>query len=94
MYENRTTRVVAVMAGNGFFLAKIAEHWLETGRPLLASTITLILVALVGVSLGYLSLFGRSEKRWPLVLELVSALFFVIGAFGWLSLTLDQLNSN
>jgi hypothetical protein len=66
MNENRTTRVVAVMAANGFVVSKLAEHWIPEGRPLLMRTIVFILLALVGVSLAYFSLFvGRSRERFP-----------------------------
>jgi len=87
MDETRTARAIALMAGNGFFLTKVAEDWLRTeGRyHLLVSTITFAFVALVGVSLAYISLFGRSEKRWPLSVEIVSALCFVANALWWLS---------
>jgi hypothetical protein len=84
MDDNRTTRVVAVMAGNGFFLSKIADHWIQEGWPLLIRTIAFTLVALTGVSSAYLSLFGRPEKRWPFALELFSAFCFALCAFGWL----------
>ena len=86
MNETRTARVIAVIAGNAFFLNKIADVWLSSqGRfHLEVGAVTLALVALLGISLSYISLFGRSEKRWPLALELVSALGFLTNALWWL----------
>src|SRR5438477_11595446 len=66
MNETRSTRIVALLAGNGFFLAKLGEHWLTEGHRLLPSIMPLVIIALLGVSLAYISLFGRLQKRWPI----------------------------
>lgn len=86
MNETRSTRIVALLAGNGFFLAKLGEHWLTEGHRLLPSIMPLVIIALLGVSLAYISLFGRLQKRWPLVLEAISAICFLITFVGWINL--------
>jgi hypothetical protein len=70
--ETRTPRVAAVLGGNAFFLAGLAQHWISEGNRLQARTIWFMLLAFAGVSAAYVSLFGTSEKAWPLVLEIVS----------------------
>ena len=85
MNDTRTARLLAAMAGNGFFLAKLAEHWLPEGRPVLVSVLISALVALLGVSAAYASLLWSPEKRLPVMLEAISAFCFIMNALFWLS---------
>ena len=85
MNDTRTARIIAVMAGNAFFVAKIAEHWIQAGYPLLLHVQISVVVALLGLASAYLSLFWPPEKRWPLVLEIASDLCFVGNVVWWLS---------
>jgi hypothetical protein len=86
MNETRTTRIIALIAGNGYFLNKIGEYWLGRGGTthFLISVVILSIIALIGIIAAYISLLGRHEKRWPFVLELVSAFGFLINALWWL----------
>ncbi len=86
MGETRAARVLAIMAGNGFFLDRIADVWLkDEGKYNLNSGANLrVFVALVAISLAYVSLFGTPRRRWSVVLELCAALGFVVSAAWWL----------
>jgi hypothetical protein len=84
--ETRTTRIIALIAGNGYFLNRLAEYWMDRGgvAHFHVSVVILSVVALIGITTAYISLFGKREKRWPLILELVSALGFSANAVWWL----------
>ena|ERR1700733_215253 len=86
MNETRTTRIIALMAGNAYFLNQIADYWMGRGGAthFLIRVVILSVVALVGIILAYISLFGRPERRWPLVLELLAAFCFFINSAWWL----------
>jgi hypothetical protein len=83
MNETRTTRIVALMAGNGYFLSQAGDYWLKDKNPLLMSVFPVVLITLLGLSSAYISLFGRSERYWPLILEIVSALCFATVIAAW-----------
>jgi len=80
MTETRTTRVVALMAGNGVFLSGLWHHWLEGGNNFNWAGITSAVVALVGLSVAYFSLYWHKDRPL-LVLEGISALCFAVNVF-------------
>jgi hypothetical protein len=55
MNGERTARLVALIAGNGFILSKLAEYWLPEGRHFQFRTIAVIIAALLGVSFAYIA---------------------------------------
>jgi hypothetical protein len=88
MNETRTTRIIALMAGNGFFVSQLGVHWLEHGRKLETPAIITAVVALIGLSLAYLSLYWPTDKGGPaLAMECFAAVFFLADAVWYLMLS-------
>jgi hypothetical protein len=74
------------MAGNAFFLDKVADTWLKDDGywNLNAGADERVFVALVSIGLAYASLFGTPKQRWPVALELCAAFGFVVSSVWWL----------
>jgi hypothetical protein len=87
MNETRTTRIIALMAGNGFFVSQLGQHWLEHGRTLQVPAIITAIVAIVGLSSAYLSLFWGADQKLPAWCEGFAALCFLADVAWYLHLS-------
>jgi hypothetical protein len=92
MNEYRVARLVAVMAGNGYVLARLIELELQystakqgydSGSIALAEAF-----ALIGAAAGYLALVTFERRRLSLMLEGLSVLLFFLMMAAWVGVRL------
>jgi hypothetical protein len=81
----RTTRCVALMAGNGFAFVKVFDVTMEHSTSISVNgwLVALSFTSFLGAALAYVVLWRPAHDRWAILGEIISANCIIYAAGVW-----------